>query len=92
MHLYQFRIFFGLLGQGLNPFLSDRIFRLADQDNDGHITFEEFATIVDIYQNGTAEERNEFSFGLFDLNCDGQITFSDMYLVMRKFMSHWSTL
>jgi hypothetical protein len=30
MHLEQFRQFFGLLGQGTNPFLSDRIFRLAD--------------------------------------------------------------
>ena len=30
MHKTQFRDFFGLLGQGSNPFLSDRIFRMAD--------------------------------------------------------------
>jgi len=30
MHKTQFREFFGLLGQGSNPFLSDRIFRMAD--------------------------------------------------------------
>ena len=41
---------------------------MADQDQDQHINFEEFATIIDIYQNGTVEERNEFSFSLFDEN------------------------
>lgn len=92
MHKEQFRLFFGLLGQGSNPFLSDRIFKLADQDRDMHITFEEFATIMDIYQNGSVEEKNEFSFSLFDENQDGLISLEDMYVVMKKFMSHWSTL
>lgn len=92
MHKKEFRSFFGLLGSGSNPFLSDRIFHLADQDNDQHVTFEEFATIIDIYQNGTTEEKNEFSFALFDEDFDGIITFEDMYLVMKKFMGYWSTL
>ena len=92
MHLEQFREFFGLLGQGTNPFLSDRIFRLADQDNDGHISMEEFATILDIYQNGSVDEKNEFSFGLFDVQCEGEINFEEMYFVMKKFMSHWNSL
>ena len=65
---------------------------MADQDQDQHITFEEFATIIDIYQNGMPEERNEFSFSLFDVNQDGCIVLDDMYRVMSKFMSHWSTL
>ena len=30
MHKDQFRVFFGLLGQGSNPFLSDRIFGMVD--------------------------------------------------------------
>ena len=92
MHKEQFRLFFGLLGQGSNPFLSDRIFKMADQDQDNHITFDEFATIIDIYQNGTVEEKNEFSFSLFDENQDGYVTLEDMYIVMKKFMFHWSTL
>lgn len=92
MHLEQFRSFFGLLGQGSNPFLSDRILKLVDQDRDQHINFEEFATILDIYQNGRPDEKNEFSFALFDENLDGYISFEDMYHVMTKFMSHWSTL
>ena len=49
MHKKDFRSFFGLLGSGANPFLSDRIFHLADQDHDQHVSFEEFATIIDIY-------------------------------------------
>jgi Ca2+-binding EF-hand superfamily protein len=92
MHKEQFRLFFGLLGQGTNPFLSDRIFQMADTDQDQHIQFSEFATIIDIYQHGTVEEKNEFSFSLFDENIDGEINFNDMYRVMKKFMSHWSTL
>jgi Ca2+-binding EF-hand superfamily protein len=65
---------------------------LADQDRDLHISFEEFATIIDIYQNGETEEKNEFSFALFDENLDGYVNFEDMYLVMKKFMGHWSSL
>lgn len=38
------------------------------------------------------DEKNEFSFGLFDEDFDGQINFEDMYFVMKKFMSHFSTL
>ena len=72
--------------------MSDRIFQLADQDRDLHITFEEFATVLDIYQNGDTEVKNEFSFALFDENLDGLINFEDMYLVMKKFMGHWSSL
>ena len=92
MNKDNFRCFFGLLGQGSNPFLSDRIFKLADQDFDQHINFYEFATVIDIYQNGEINEKNEFSFSLFDEDYDGKISFNDMYLVMKKFMSHWSTL
>ena len=65
---------------------------MADQNHDGHITFEEFATIIDIYHNGSLDEKNEFSFGLFDENLDGEIDFHDMMHVMKKFMSHWSSL
>lgn len=85
-------MFFGLLGQGSNPFLSDRIFKIADTDQDQHINFEEFLTIIDIYQNGSIEEKNEFSFALFDENFDGEMCFDDMYKVMKKFVSNWSTL
>lgn len=92
MNLDQFRDFFGFLGQGSNPFMSDRIFILADSDIDGYIQFEEFATILDIYQNGSNEEKNEFSFALYDEDLDGKISFEDMYHVMKKFMSHWSAL
>jgi hypothetical protein len=92
MHKEQFRLFFGLLGQGSNPFISDRIFKIADTDQDQHINFEEFLTIIDIYQNGSVEEKNEFSFALFDENFDGEMCFDDMYKVMKKFVSNWSTL
>lgn len=71
MHKEQFRLFFGLLGQGNHPFLSDRIFKIADTDQDMHINFEEFCTIIDIYMSGSVEEKNEFSFSLFDLNFTG---------------------
>lgn len=72
--------------------MSDRVFRMVDQDQDQHITFEEFATIIDIYQNGTVDEKNEFSFSLFDEDQDGHVSLDDMYIIMKKIMSHWSTL
>mmetsp|Transcript_42225 Transcript_42225/g.64732 ORF Transcript_42225/g.64732 Transcript_42225/m.64732 type:complete len:80 (+) Transcript_42225:731-970(+) len=62
MHQTQFRSLFGLIGQGSNPFFSDRLFKLADQDRDQHISFEEFASMMDIFYHGTQEEKNELSF------------------------------
>ena len=65
---------------------------MVDQDQDQHITWYEFATIIDIYQNGSTDEKNEFSFSLFDEDQDGYVSLEDMYIIMKKIMSHWSTL
>ena len=45
-----------------------------------------------IYQHGNVDEKNEFSFALFDEDQDGKIDLNDMYRVMEKFTAHWSTL
>lgn len=92
LHVEQFRVCFGFLGHTAHPFLPDSIFRLADSDRDGHITFEQFATIMDIYHNGSADEKSEFSFGLLDESGDGVITYEEMRHVMQKFMAHWASL
>jgi Ca2+-binding EF-hand superfamily protein len=92
MQLTQFRKYFGFLGQSANPFLPDSIFRLADTDRDGHITFEQFATIIDIYHNGDLDEKNEFSFGLLDEACAGEITFEELRHVAKKFQAHYASL
>jgi Ca2+-binding EF-hand superfamily protein len=56
----------GLLGQHSNAFLSDRIFDVYDRDKDGCLTYNEYATIMDVMCNGDTLEKNEFSFRLID--------------------------
>jgi Ca2+-binding EF-hand superfamily protein len=54
----QFRNIMGLLGQNKDPFLTDRIFDIFDEDSDDAITFEQFTHIMDILCNGSEDERN----------------------------------
>lgn len=62
----QFRNIMGLLGQNKDPFLTDRIFDIFDDDQDESLTFEKFTHIMDILCNGSEDERNQFSFRLMD--------------------------
>jgi Ca2+-binding EF-hand superfamily protein len=49
---------------GLEPFLSDRIFYLIDEDNDGAISFEDFVRYISILLNGSGVEKALWSFKL----------------------------
>jgi Ca2+-binding EF-hand superfamily protein len=49
---------------GLEPFLSDRIFSLVDDDKDDAIGFEDFVRYISILLNGSGVEKALWSFKL----------------------------
>lgn len=49
---------------GLEPFLSDRIFSLIDEDKDDAISFEDFVRYISILLNGSGVEKALWSYKL----------------------------
>lgn len=47
---------------------------------------------MDIYHNGTTDEKNEFSFGLLDEAGEAEITFEELKHVMKKFLAFWASI
>jgi len=50
--------------------VSERIFHLFDQDNNGQVDFKEFVEGLAIFSKGTDEQKIEFSFRLYDLKME----------------------
>ena len=92
MHRDQFRLQMGLLGQQQHPFLADRIFEVFDRDAKGRLTFEEFASIMDVLINGNEDERYMFSFALMDIDKTGSISFDEFFNYFAKVIAHWNSL
>jgi len=79
MNKVQFRSQMGLLGQQEHPFLADRMFEVFDVRGSGGLELNQFTRIMDILQNGTEDERNQFSFALMDSSGNGSISFIEFY-------------
>lgn len=58
----QFRQTMGVLGLTGDPFLPDRMFRVFDTDQDGKLSFKEFATSLATMIRGTEDEKLTLSF------------------------------
>lgn len=58
----QFRQTMGVLGLTDDPFIPDRMFRVFDADQDGCLSFEEFATSLAVMIRGTEDEKLKLSF------------------------------
>lgn len=82
----------GLLGQNQNAFLADRIFQCFDEDRDGFLKLDEFTRIMDIMCNGSASERNQFSFRLMDMRERGYIDFQEFCAYFTNVILHWSSI
>ena len=89
MSCLKFRECMVILGLESNAFLADRLFSVGDSDEDGYISFYEFAAILDILTNGTEDERNELSFTLLDQYQTGHIEFEEFYDVIQKIIAQW---
>ena len=54
--------------------MESHIFRMYDQNGDGHIDFREFMIVLYVMSDGTAEENLKQIFRIFDINNDGSIS------------------
>lgn len=69
-----------------NSFLVDGLFRMFDSDSSGTISFEEFVSILSIYQNKnnkSKEEKHKLLFTLYDVDKDGKISKQDLARVLN---------
>lgn len=58
----QFKQTLGVIGLTDDPFLPDRMFRVFDEDQDGKLSFDEFATSLAIMIRGSEEQKLKLSF------------------------------
>ncbi|KAF0981605.1 hypothetical protein FDP41_012262 [Naegleria fowleri] len=61
-----------------DQFITSLVFNAFDRDRDSKISFDEFVYAMSVMTRGTADEKLEFAFKLYDLNHDGYILKSEM--------------
>ncbi|KAL6077112.1 Visinin-like 1b [Balamuthia mandrillaris] len=69
-----------------DSFLQDLIFRVFDGKRDGVIDFGEFVCALSVITRGTADQKLEFAFRVYDLDGDGYISKPEMSQIMKSFV------
>ncbi|KAG8440372.1 hypothetical protein GDO86_006214 [Hymenochirus boettgeri] len=72
---------------GLNPDAQfvESMFYIADKDQNGYLSFEEFCYILCSLIKGTAEDKLKFIFSMHDLNGNGILPKEDFSRMLRSF-------
>ncbi|CAH2057944.1 unnamed protein product, partial [Iphiclides podalirius] len=69
-----------------NPFFTERVFQIFDEDNSGTISHHEFIAAVHRFGRQTPEDKIKFLFRVYDLDGDGLIQHRELQHVMRACM------
>ncbi|XP_038218084.1 NADPH oxidase 5 [Zerene cesonia] len=69
-----------------NPFFTERVFQIFDEDNSGTISQREFIAAVHRFGRQSPEEKIRFLFKVYDLDGDGLIQHRELLHVMRACM------
>ncbi|CAK1547572.1 unnamed protein product [Leptosia nina] len=69
-----------------NPFFTERVFKIFDEDNSGTISMHEFIAAVHRFGRQTAEDKIRFLFKVYDVDGDGLIQHRELQDVMRACM------
>ncbi|CAG4972387.1 unnamed protein product [Colias eurytheme] len=69
-----------------NPFFTERVFQIFDEDNSGTISQHEFIAAVHRFGRQAPEEKIRFLFKVYDLDGDGLIQHRELLHVMRACM------
>ncbi|CAD8049461.1 unnamed protein product [Paramecium sonneborni] len=85
----QFRDNMGLLGLETVQVLSDCLFQIIDEDQDGKIQFNEFLAYFDKITYGSQDEKAEISYKLIDQNRKGFFTLRDFQQTMQALIDSW---
>lgn len=68
----------------------DQMFRLADTDGDGVVTFREFFSLIVVFTHGTADQKLQLMFQLYDITQNGRlerISFKEMFVAMMEMVN-----
>ena len=61
----------------------NHVFRTFDADDNGYVSFKEFLLAINISSNGSAEEKLNWAFRLYDINGDGVINRCEMIIIVE---------
>ncbi|CAB4031878.1 dual oxidase 1 precursor, partial [Paramuricea clavata] len=71
--------------QATSPFV-EQMFKLADKDCNGYISFREFLDIMFIFAKGTPEDKLKLYFDMYDVTGEGKLDREAFKKMMRSFM------
>ena len=74
-------------GSGADKFV-DHIFRIYDADGNGHISFNEFITTLNVSSKGSLEDKLRYSFRLYDVDRNGSITQKELTEIFSVSFMH----
>lgn len=60
------------------------MFDLVDRDNNGYISFREFLDMLVIFAKGTAEDKAQLMFEMYDINRVGTLTINEFTNMIRS--------
>ncbi|KAI8423439.1 hypothetical protein MSG28_012572 [Choristoneura fumiferana] len=69
-----------------NPFFTERVFQIFDEDDSGAISLQEFIAAVHRFAGHSAEDKIRFLFKVYDQDGDGLIQHRELQHVMRACM------
>ncbi|KAG6451715.1 LOW QUALITY PROTEIN: NADPH oxidase 5 [Manduca sexta] len=69
-----------------NPFFTERVFQIFDEDDSGAISLQEFIAAVHQFAGQTPDDKIRFLFKVYDLDGDGLIQHRELQHVMRACM------
>ncbi|KPJ03893.1 NADPH oxidase 5 [Papilio xuthus] len=69
-----------------NPFFTERVFQIFDEDDSGSISHHEFIAAVHRFGHQTPDDKIKFLFRVYDLDGDGLIQHRELQHVMRACM------
>ncbi|KAK2589308.1 hypothetical protein KPH14_007859 [Odynerus spinipes] len=69
-----------------NPFFTDRVFEIFDEDNSGTISLQEFIDAMHEFAGKSADDKMKFLFKVYDIDGDGLIQHRELEHVIRACM------
>ncbi|XP_028035380.1 NADPH oxidase 5 [Bombyx mandarina] len=69
-----------------NPFFTERVFQIFDEDDSGSISLQEFIAAVHRFAGQSPDDKIRFLFKVYDLDGDGLIQHRELQHVMRACM------
>jgi Ca2+-binding EF-hand superfamily protein len=63
--------------------MSERVFDICDQDDDGFIDFKEYLVLFWTRVNGSLAEKLSLIFDMYDLNSSGYIDFHELHSIVK---------